>query len=391
MALYNSMYGKPFFDIAKPELLFEVIDKYSDVTMNRTFNESKTSHTFQPYNIMADHTKFDARFPFEYMTQPVTSVSMIRHPFTHLQSAFRYFGLEKKFGITEDYPLYEFLRRVQATGFDNYRRPKAHVPVWIRNGQMYTFGYPHWNENDVDLAKMYVKYIDCKFDLVFPLERLFEGLVLVRRRYNWTTTDILHFHNNKHSSKRDFLPHNDTAKMDYARKIDEKLNRADYLMYKFFAKKFDDVISKQDSDFHSEVRYFRALNTNISTLCRKAFLRVRNSQEYLQPLSRRHVMEELRGVAVRVKSSPWHDAFTLSHVDCRLMMIDTLDFQNALRVRQFPKACKPHSNDGPALRPVQHSHHNLIPKWCSNDTDPIYNFPLNQFLGIGANYSNWIP
>ena len=379
------MYGKPFRDIAKPDLLFEIIEKYENNTQN--------SSEFVPYNIMCDHTRFDERFPFEYMAQPVVSLSMIRHPFTHLQSAFRYFGIENTYEISGDFPLYEFLRRVNATGFDRMRRPRAHVPVWVRNAQMYTFGYPHWNENDEDLAKLYVKYIDCKFDVVFPLERFYEALILLRRRFHWKIRDILHFHNNKHSVSKDFLPKNDSEKMNFARRVDERLNRADYILYNHFAAKFQELVSREGDDFQSEVRYFRSLNANVTKMCKRNFFAFRNplnfSAEANSSISRSHVLEQLQQVAVRVEATDWHESLSLTHVDCRLMMLDTLEFQNAFRVRQFAKACDPESPVGPRLRPVKYMHHVLGPKWCANDTRAIYNFPLNKFMAVRENFTNW--
>ena len=101
------------------------------------------------------------------------------------------------------------------------------------------------------------------------------------------------------------------------------------------------------------------------------------------------MLEQLQQVAVRVEATDWHESLSLTHVDCRLMMLDTLEFQNAFRVRQFAKACDPESPVGPRLRPVKYMHHVLGPKWCANDTRPIYNFPLNKFMAVRENFTNW--
>ena len=88
---------------------------------------------------MCDHAVFDARYPFEYMTQNPVAISFIREPFSRLKSAFRYFGIDKHLKLHRyKYPLYEFLRKINSSSYS------WKIPLFTKNTQMFTFG---WKDN----------------------------------------------------------------------------------------------------------------------------------------------------------------------------------------------------------------------------------------------------
>ena len=364
VALFTSQYGKPFPDTCRPELLFEHLPiAESDVIANSSFT---------PYNIACDHARYDERYPFSYMPRDTVSVTLIREPFSRLTSAFRYFGLAKQLDLAgEQYPLYQFLLRV------NSSKTAAKIPVWTRNTQMYTFGWPDIHNNSDAAVRRYVSLIESRFDLVLTVERLHESLVLLRRRYGWSMRDILHSMNNVHRRVTPSLP-SDDAGLARARAIDRRFSRADYIMYEHFARKLNQSIAKQPSDFHQEVAYFRQLNDNVTSQCATA-LRHFHRHARFSPDSRQQQLRRLYKPVFIAAAGRWHTSFNLTLLDCRLMTIDTLFYQNALRVRQFPATCG--RTGGPPVRQPVYKNHVIGENWCRNDTRDIYNFSLDALLG----------
>ena len=359
VALFTSIYGKPFPDTCRPHLLFEVIDE--------------AGGNYTRYNVACDHARYDTKYPYAYMAADTVSVSLVREPFSRLKSAFRYFGLTKQLGLSHyAYPLYEYLLRV------NQSLASSKCPLWTRNTQMYTFGWPDIHNNSVRAARRYIRHIDAKFDLVLTLERFPESLVLMRRRYGWTTRDIMHSMNNVRAAPRPSVPR-DAVRLERARAIDRRFSRVDYVMYEYFANKLDAILAKQPPDFQHEVAYFKSLNSNVTSQCRAAWGRF-SREAHVLGWPRDELLKRLRQTVVaRVAAARWHDAFALTMLDCRLMLIDTLYYQNALRVRQFPGTC--HRPGGPPVRQPVHRNHLISDNWCRPDINDTYSFSLEALMG----------
>lgn len=368
-ALFTSEYGKPHPHTCRPELLFEII------------NPSK----FTPYNIVCDHATFNEVYPFVYMPPDTVSLALIREPFARLGSAFRYFGAAKLLNLTSyEHPLYEFLLRwqnYQQTVFTyvNKTIPRPRTPFGTQNTQILTFGW----KPDQSTADDYIKYLDSKFDLILTQDRLFESLVLLKRKYHWTLQDILHTVMNQGNTKKGKKPQvpEDIERLSKAKAIDRQFSNADYKLYEHFSRKLETLINEQSEDFQDEVSYFQELNANLSEPCTANWTHFRN-KVYGQKPSRPSIMEELRAPLVNIPASKWNDHFVISLLDCRLMRIDTLHYHNALRIRQFPRTCGRQS--GPSVRPPIYKNHMINKSWCMNDTEPIFNFSLEQMMEFNS-------
>ena len=128
-------------------------------------------------------------------------------------------------------------------------------------------------------------------------------------------------------------------------------------MYDFFLQKLGKIFAKYGVDFQQEVDYFTYLNLIVSFTCQQALTNFRNNKNKTKT-DRAQLVSKLREIVLRVPRTPWHRSFSVSLTTCRLMQIDTLHYQNAIRVRQFPATCDPKAGP-PFVREPKHKNHQI--------------------------------
>eukprot|EP00045_Choanoeca_perplexa_P014006 m.162483 g.162483 ORF g.162483 m.162483 type:complete len:1196 (+) comp16533_c0_seq1:148-3735(+) len=116
------------------------------------------------------------------------------------------------------------------------------------------------------------------FDIMLLSERFEEGLVLLRRLFNWDPLDItyvrlLDSHSTAGSRRWDGRRLDPTPRIPALPKAaQEHLNRLtqlDQLIYNASVAKFEEQLRKQGADFHEEVALFKKLNSQLSQTCSK--------------------------------------------------------------------------------------------------------------------------
>ena len=152
------------------------------------------------------------------------------------------------------------------------------------------------------------------------------------------------------------------------------------MMYDYFKRKSERLFATYDPDFHDEVAHFKSINTNVSIICNNVYNLFKRDLK-TQFADRASLINRLKEPIMHFPASPWHDAFSLNLIDCRLMQLDTLHYHNALRVRQFPATCNEELGP-PFVREPMYDNHKIGPEWCRNDTSDIYNFALDIFFGL---------
>ena len=227
------------------------------------------------------------------------------------------------------------------------------------------------NEQQVD---SYIKHLDEKFKLVFTLDKFMETLVHLKRSFGWDMKDILHMANNRGRSME--MP-TEREDMNMMVETNKKISWADYRMYDYFSQKLGKILANYGADFQQEVEYFADLNSNVSSTCQQALTDFRHNKDKMKT-DRAQLLSKLREIVLRIPTTRWHRSFSVSLTTCRLMQIDTLHYQNAIRVRQFPATCDPKAGP-PFVREPKHKNHQIGDEWCAKDTGDIYNFSLELF------------
>ena len=143
-------------------MLFEIIEENS----------------YDPYNIVCDHSVYSDEYPFSYMPKDTVSIALIREPFSRFKSAFRYFNIARQFNLTDSkYPMYEFMKLVAQSKLGQ------HIQRMVQNTQLKTFGTDTVDTMNVQEVDSYIKHLDEKFKLVFTLAKIHGDLSVFKTQF----------------------------------------------------------------------------------------------------------------------------------------------------------------------------------------------------------------
>ncbi|KAI0210989.1 Galactose-3-O-sulfotransferase 2 [Lamellibrachia satsuma] len=275
------------------------------------------------YNILCEHTVFNEPEVKRLMPSDTFYVAIFRHPLTHIKSYINYVNMYKKLNISSSkHFLSELLR-------DPVRHDKKNS---TRNKMATFFGLPR-GVNDQAAGDALIRLIDEKFDLVLIMERIDESLVLMKRRLCWSTKDILYLPlrvenykgktNGKEENKEHLIVRH------------RKWSTIDYAMYDHFERKLQAqiVVEKNLDDEVTTFRQVRNRTVNFCSglrdlLCKKPhntriLLRV---QDYLNS-------------TIQFDRTPYDEPFSVTGLDCFLMMLHNDIYRRALTVKQLPEVC----------------------------------------------------
>ena len=302
----------------------------SSAVGNGTVDE--TDH--QKFDLFFDHAVYNPQAQHEFMHQDTRFITRIRHPFSHAKSVFDYFKIAKKSGLKSESAFDDFMIQ---NGSDIFKyglcfepKSKPGAPL-TRNLQAYYLGYSNAINNDVDDFKQYLKKLDRELFFVWILEMNEESSVLLKRKMCWTTRDMLQIHTHKTRGKRV----EKSSTMRLAQEEHKRRSTLDYLLYEFFLQKLKDEIATQSVDFKEEVEEFRSINNRFTDLCEQmcyefAGINPRNLSLIRQKLSE----------GIHVNSSKFHPVFTMTYLDCLLLISKETEVKKSVRVKQFPSSCK---------------------------------------------------
>ncbi len=141
-------------------------------------------------------------------------------------------------------------------------------------------------------------------------KQLYESLVLLKRQLCLATKHIL------------FLPVRNTEEAKSDRKI-PKNEEYDQMLIKHYSTTFHKQISNQSNQsFFHEVVQFKQLQNKVARICSN-----------IRP------NDDLQTTLLSVPQSRWHNAFTVTSLDCLLMKMHHDVFRNIFTIRQYPELC----------------------------------------------------
>ena len=300
-------------------VVFKNTHTYPDPDMLYYLNPSRDS---QNYNILASHTIFAESQIKQILPKETKYVTIVRKPMEHLHSVFHYYNLCEKFELEPcDTALSTFLHnpakydeRAQKTECCYGESNKRHYRSYTKNFMASHFGFrDHLNLANAQIAD-WIQYIDDRFHFIGLVDRLPESLIYLRRLLCFNIKDIL-FLPMRQSRPRglDFHYYEDNLNIKYG-----NWSNVDYLLYSYFATKFENLIDDTDKEFKEEVQEYNALSKSVIRFCNKLCSYI---QFWYATKTLSQQIGKLRAIVKTFKSITF-GSFTLSGEECLFMMLN---------------------------------------------------------------------
>lgn len=223
------------------------------------------------YNILTHHTRYNDKEVHALMPADSVYVTILRRPDSLFESLYSYC----KLGQTFKKNLTMFVRDRNLTGYlSRHRMIDKRMGL---NQMSFDLGFNGPFDSEQAVAK-FVEEVASTFDLVLLADRLDESLILLKHLLCWNTTDVAALKlNSRYSAFKEQLSNETREKL-------LQLNAADWQLYKYFAKVFDDKVRAFGVDrMAEEVKALRAAQKDFYDRCVMA----EGSMEKLSPYFKR--------------------------------------------------------------------------------------------------------
>jgi galactosylceramide sulfotransferase len=290
----------------------------------------------EKYNMLTSHIVFSENQIRQLLPKDAKFLTIVREPFSLLQSAFNFFMLCKGFKMPVC-SLPEFLsdpEKYDARATVAYVKDYKASPT--KNFMAQHLGYYNFSPLTFNISD-WIEYIDERFHFIGLTEHMLESLVYIRRLLNWTTKDVLSLHlrdtsNQNHQYK--LQPLNETEIPELRKKY-RAFSPVDHLLYEHFAERFREKTNALGEDFRREVESFTSVQRTVSDFCSKA---CPDLQRVMRQKMTPNTMANLRRRGVRINGTAWHGEFSVSLEDCLLMMADP-DSIRRINLRRKQQYC----------------------------------------------------
>lgn len=250
------------------------------------------------YNILTEHAIYNRTFMRHLMPSDTVFITIIREPYKHLISTFRYFKLQKLLNITQpdavgeyltNYRMYESIYKSSAISEKRYCIPNnfsltenllSHclgMPLGFPNGRI-SIGA------DPEAIVEYIKMLDQDFSLVMLVEYFHESLILLRRMMCWTFKDIIYMKVNV--GRKNTLPKTSREIQKWQDQLYWTYSSVDYVLYEYFNRTFWEKIARQRDGFFEEVKHFKNVHKDVTEFCYSFKMNFRSNQTLFVPSSR---------------------------------------------------------------------------------------------------------
>ena len=206
-----------------------------DMILHRMKYSDQVEKMFSPYAEPQNRTLKSLKFrkPFTF--------TILRHPFAVLKSIFQDYSSEIS-GFKPFKSLNEFLSsNPKPAAFDksemfiNNNSKLIKNQWWLaRNVQYMILGYESDAENHRAIINS-MKDLDNVLDLVLIQEQMLESLVILKRKLGLSFRETVTFYFNVHEKSSEIDDYN------YFKRKAENFNRADFMVYKHFLKRFEEI------------------------------------------------------------------------------------------------------------------------------------------------------
>ena len=238
-------------------------------------------------------------------------ITIIREPWSHFLSTFKYFNVQKIVNIEGKEPISEYLRNLDLYESVYKSSQSAKLRYCIPDGFSVTknllshclgmpLGFPPGQRKNISSDKVkvkkYIENLDKEMDLVMIMEYFDESMILLKRMMNWSMKYIVY--------KKVNAGHYHFSSSDGDRKRHRKWSSIDYQFYKHFNRTFWGKVKSQGDDFYKEVNLFKMIVDDISAFCIAVNRTSQNS----------NMVQEMV-----IPPSVFDSGFTFTSYDCEFM------------------------------------------------------------------------
>ena len=288
------------------------------------------------YDIFCEHSIFNDKQLKSKMKKDTEYSAILREPLSKLRSALKYFGYVKQHHLGKKMdPAEHFLTSTKSR-------------VFIQTAK--EFGFTKHTD-----IQTFLKDIDSKFKVIAILEHLDESLILMKRNYCWKFKDILYLPLRQTS----YATTKDKEKEKELHRLLRERNEIDYLLYEYFVGRHNKQISEERNDFAGEVELFMNISDETKAFCSDVCRQLGDAVS--RNASHEQLMEHLSSV-VTFPASHWEPAFSVSGLECIMMMFNTGVWRRSQTVTQYPEYCSGGTK-----------HQNFDKKYCEDHF--AYSFP----------------
>ena len=263
------------------------------------------------FNCLIEHSVYNSSIMRPLFNRGVKFITIIREPWSHFLSTFKYFNVQKIVNIEEKEPVSEYLRNLDFYESVYKSSESAKLRYCIPDGFSVTknllshcmgmpLGFPAGHRRNISSnrveVKKYIDNLDKEMDLVMIMEYFDESMILLKRIMNWSMKDIVY--------KKVNAGHYRFSSSDGDRMRHRKWSSIDYRLYKHFNRTFWGKVKSQGVDFIKEVNLFKMIVDDISTFC-KAVNRTSQDNNMVQIMI--------------IPPSVFDSGFTFTSYDCEFM------------------------------------------------------------------------
>ena len=259
------------------------------------------------YDILCNHVYYSYESFVDIMPKDTVFVAIVREPFELFKSVLNYFRpvyIYKK--IHGPSPVSTFLK-------DPLKyEPKGRISnSWTNNRMAQEFGFPAilFKDYNEAMVQKYLKRLDREFQIVLLAELMDESCVIMKRKLNWQTQDILYISQNI-ASKKNFSILPDFDEMEPYKRY----AKIDYAIYRHFYLRLRHEIRHEGADFDRELLMFIEIRHKVTDHCKND-----NSKTLYIP------------------GNPWGKPFYVTKTMCDNMMRGEMKFVDIIRERQYGK------------------------------------------------------
>ncbi|CAL1535911.1 unnamed protein product [Lymnaea stagnalis] len=259
----------------------------------------------QFYDMVYHHHVYSDQI-FRFLHNDTFKFTTLREPFRHFVSSFTYF---RKFNmnyltqINSTTPLKTFLenpKKYETRGYSSYTNNRQSMDLG------YNLSHPF---DDTSYIAYFIQQTEKRFDLILITEYFNESLVLLKRKLNWKTGDILYY--KKQECKES------TEAVALATQLEKEQHKsfstADIGLYTYFLGVFKGLVSKE-VDLQGEVEEFQAVLEKVYDFCDRVD----------SPDSR-----------LVVPVGRWSDQVDLFHSKCKWLKLDEIRFTQHFQRKQI--------------------------------------------------------
>eukprot|EP00050_Salpingoeca_kvevrii_P013603 m.29735 g.29735 ORF g.29735 m.29735 type:complete len:436 (+) comp5134_c1_seq1:48-1355(+) len=305
-------------------------------------------HAHGPPQLWLEHSRYNRSIMSRIMQDADTVyVTTLRQPWSHFLSVFNYFdvrlitnlgnsplkvpdGPEAPLFYLQHFEELEAIYKSDEPAVAGRRYCVNSGVSILENLQAFCLGVPLGNFGDTgDLRgdeaaiQRYIGRLDREFDLVMLVERLPESLVLLRRVMHWQLTDVLYYTKNRlqYRSSTKLSP----AILAAAKALHRRINKVDFALYEYFAKRLDERIAAEDASFVAEVEIFRDYQQRLQDFCgsstssdhASAGEAYEDQMKLVADLKKRAATDTR---VLRLPATAWSKEATFSALDCLHMV-----------------------------------------------------------------------